>query len=144
MEQVPSEPLVAGDEAAVRSLAGAPVPEAEGLSPAEPCLLADSSGTVSWLLPSCLLSRLAGIPGPRARGPAGGQQLGCYRAVIQPGGLRQGWALGPPAARSQPSGARHSCAGSRHRPKLVPLKSWESKFSEAAAKRAEAGSGSTA
>ena len=89
-----------------------------GSQPCLACLPADSSGTVSWL-PAKLPPLLAGWhPGPSARGPAGGQQLECRRAVVSARRLKAGLGVGASSHPLWPSGTRHSCAGSQHHPQV--------------------------
>lgn len=107
-----------------------------GSWPCLACLPADSSGTVSWL-PAKLPPLSAGWhPGPIARGPAGGQQLECRRAVIPARRLKAGPVLGlpashlplPPPLHAPPSGLRSQAQlywPSALLPKFcAPVQSW--------------------
>lgn len=107
------------------------------------CLPADSSGTVSWL-PAKLPPLSAGWhPGPIARGPAGGQQLECRRAVIPARRLKAGPGVGASSRLPPPSPTPHPVAP-RSQAQLcwlsAPPPSWhlcragESRFPEAAAR----------
>lgn len=116
--------------------------QGRGSLPRLACLPADSSGTVSWLTATLPPLPAGWHPGPDARGPAGGQQLEHRGAVIPARRLQAGLAVGASSRPTRPSGARHSCAGSRCHPhplpRLAPLQSWEEQIRRSSSEKSRA------